>query len=166
MFSTNGLRTINRCLEFASKSDFRNLERYFQIPESSLNDQVETTLSIWMEPTDIIGQYYIVIHTRTAHRAERGGVPLLVFPEDIERLIYGYFNDSNEIRIKMTLPQHFPIRAPNFKLVSSTRQSTEIHSIVGRMNCDLNVDYSPALAIEKTFLILLSRLLEVINYAV
>jgi hypothetical protein len=150
-------------MEFASTSNFENLERYFQISPIQTDFQ-EKQMKIWFEPTDFLGQYILVLRTTEQNLAEKGRVPLEIFPEDIERLIYGYLKTSHEIRIQMTTPELFPIRSVSFKLLSSTKEATQIQTIVHQMNCDLNGDYSPALAIEKTCLILISRILKAINY--
>ena len=159
MLSARTLGAINRCMAFASKSNFENLQNYFQIFPIRTGSQ-EKQVQIWIETTDTVGEYILAL------RVKEQGIPLEIFPEDIERLIYGYLRDENQIRIQMKLPDAFPIRSPSFKLLSSTKSSTEIQNIVHQMNCDLNVDYSPALAIEKTALILIVRILEAIKYNV
>lgn len=148
---------------FASKSNFENLQNYFQIFPIRTGSQ-EKQVQIWIEPTETVGEYILALRVKEQNLAETQSIPLEIFPEDIERLIYGYLRDENQIRIQMKLPDAFPIRSPSFKLLSSTKSSTEIQSIVHQMNCDLNVDYSPALAIEKTALILIVRILEAIKY--
>lgn len=163
MLSVKTQRALMRCMEFASKSHFENLENYFQISPTQTDAQ-EKRVQIWFEPTDFLGQYILVLRIKEQNLAETVGVPLEIFPEDIERLIYGYLKGSNEIRIRMTTPDLFPIRSVSFKLLSATHAATQIQIIVHQINCDLNVDYSPALAIEKTILILISRILESINY--
>ena len=163
MLSVRTQRALMRCMEFASKSDFYNLETYFQISPTQTDAQ-QKSVKIWFEPTDFLGQYVLVLRVKEQNLGEKVGVPLEIFPEDIERLIYGYLKGSNEIRILMTTPDLFPIRSVSFQLLSATHSATQIQSIVHQMNCDLNVDYSPALAIEKTILILISRILECIKY--
>ena len=164
MISARTQKAIHRCLSFASKSEFQDLHTYFQIPEVIQKDHLETSMSIWMEPTDILGSYILVLHQVTAHLADTKKVPLETLPEDIERLIYGFFMDSNTIRIQMTLPNEFPIRPPQFTLLTATKGGTKIQQVTQQLNCDLSFDYSPALAIEKTLLILLSRLLNKLEY--
>lgn len=163
MLSVRTQRTLMRCMEFASKSDFYNLETYFQISPTQTNSQ-EKRIHIWFEPTDILGEYILVLRIQEQNRAEIMNIPLEIFPEDIERHIYGYLKTSNEIRIQMKTPDLFPIRSVSFKLLSATHSASEIQTIVHQINCDLNVDYSPALAIEKTILILISRILVFIKY--
>ena len=151
-------------MEFASKTDFRNLESYFQITPIQTGSQ-EKRVQIWFEPTEVVGQYILALDYTEQNLAEKEAVPLLVFPEDIERIIYSYLRDQNQIRIKMTFPEAFNIRPLSFKLLSATKRITEIQAAVHQMNCDLNVEYSPALAIEKTVLIMIVRLLEVLPFA-
>jgi hypothetical protein len=164
MFSARTQKAIQRCLDFASKSDFQDLHTYFQIPEVVQKGYLETSMNIWMEPTDILGAYILVLHQVTAHLADTTKVPLEAVPEDIERLIYGFFVDSNTIRIQMELPNEFPIRPPKFTLLTATKEDTKIQKVTQQMNCDLCVDYSPALAVEKTLLILVSRILSKLKY--
>lgn len=164
MLSVRTQKAIQRCLSFASKSDFQDLHTYFQIPEVVQKDYLETSLNIWIEPTDILGCYILVLHQVTSHLADAEKVPLEVLPEDIERLIYGFFVDSNTIRIQMELTNDFPIRPPKFTLLTATKGGTKIQKVTHQMNCDLYSEYSPALAIEKTLLILLSRLLNKLEY--
>lgn len=163
MLSVRTQRSLMRCMEFASNSGFSNLETYFQISPIQTNVQ-EKRIHSWFELTDILGHYILVLRVTEQNRAEIMGVPLELFPEDIERLIYGYLKSSNEIRIQMTTPDLFPIRPVFFKLLSATHSATQIQTIVHQINCDLNLNYSPALAIEKTILILLSRILVFIKY--
>jgi hypothetical protein len=164
MLSVRTQKAIQRCLSFASKSDFQDLHTYFQIPEVIQKDHLETSLNIWIEPTDILGVYILVLHQVTAHLADAAKVPLKAVPEDIERLIYGFFVESNTIRIQMELTNDFPIRPPKFTLLTATKGGTKIQKVTHQMNCDLYSEYSPALAIEKTLLILLSRLLNKLEY--
>jgi len=163
MLNARTQRSLMRCMEFASKTSFENLESYFQIAPIQSGFQ-EKRVKIWFEPTDFLGEYILVLSTTEQNLAEKMCIPLEIFPEDIERLIYGYLKSSNEIRIQMTTPDMFPIRSVSFKLLSAKKEATQIQTIVHQMNCDLNVDYSPALAIEKTCLILISRILEAIKY--
>jgi len=164
MLSARTQKAIQRCLSFASQSNFQDLHTYFQIPEVVQKGQLETSMSIWIEPTDILGVYIVVLHQVTAHIADNEKVPLELFPEDIERLIYEFFVESNTIRIQMELPNDFPLRPPKFTLLTATKGGTKIQKVTHQLNCDLYSEYSPALAIEKTLLILLSRILNKLKY--
>lgn len=116
-----------------------------------------------MEPTDILGTYIVILQRTSQHTAEFKKVPLTILPFDIEKLLYGFLSHSNTIRMKMILPNDFPIRPPRFDLLSATRKEPSIQKEVAAFNCDLAVDYSPALAVEKTLLILLTRILAVLE---
>lgn len=158
------LRTLSRTLEFASKSNFERIEEFFQIPSRVVENQIEKRLNLWMEPTDEIGKYIFVLQRTEMSLAEREGVALEKLPEDIERLIYGYLKSKNTIRIEIILPHRFPILAPKFKLLSATNGEGTIQRILHRIHCDMDVEYSPALAIQGTLLILLSRILRELQY--
>lgn len=160
MLNARELRTLTRTMEFASKSDFKNLEEHFHIPSVSKQGGIEMKMSIWMEPTTSIDEYILVIQRSEQSLCEAQGVPLEKIPEDVERIIYGFLKGSTTIRIRITLQYPFPHQPPYFKLVSSTKDAVPLYRIANRMNYDLLSCYSPALAVEKTVLILISRIFE------
>lgn len=164
MHSPNTLRIMNRCMEFISASNFERIHEHFQIPSVQQDENVLTTLNIWMEPTDFVGQYILVIQKKTQSLAEKNSVPMNLFPREIERLIYGYLRDENTIRIEMKIPPLFPFRPPHFKLLSATQHTDTLTKIIGQLNCDMSSDFSPASGIRGTLLTLLSNLLQGMNY--
>jgi hypothetical protein len=155
---------IERFMRFATPTKFKNIHQYFGIPETTCDGSIQTTLDIYLEPQEILGDYILVIHRKQKHLAEAEGVPLLFVPKDIERLIYKYFTDSNTIKILMHIPLKFPIRPPKFKFIEATHRAKEIEHIVDKFKCSLAPGYSPSFGIEKCVLYLLSNLLQELHY--
>lgn len=164
MHSQSTLRIMNRCMEFISATNFERIHEHFQIPSVQQDDFVLTTLNIWMEPTDSVGEYVLVIQKKTQSLAQKNSVPMNLFPREIERLIYGYLRDENTIRIEMKVPPLFPFRPPHFKLLSANKQTDTLTRIIGQLNCDMSSDFSPASGIRCTLLTLLSNILQGMNY--
>lgn len=164
MYSPSTLRIINRNMEFASNKNFERIHEHYQIPSLQQDGYITTTLNVWIEPTDSVGEYILVIQKNTESLSEKNNISMSIFPRDIERLVYSYLSDRNTIKIHIKIPSLFPFRAPHFKLVSATQKTDSLQKIIHQMNCDTSTDHSPASSIEKLVLILLSRILEGLNY--
>ena len=150
-------------MEFASSVDYHNLEEVFLIPTPVQQDQAEIKTSIWIEPSNSAREFTFVLERNVQSLAEKKRISIKQLPVEMERLIYGYLKSSNTIRIKMILPDSFPLQSPRFELESAIHKSSQLQTMIETLNCQLRVSNSPAHSVKSLLLILVSRILEEIE---
>ncbi len=142
----------------------QHLEQLFDIPSSKELPSISKNINVFIEPSDQLGLITIQLTYRECSTLEKQGWQLMDTCQDVERLIYSYLKDSLTITVEMDFRENWPYWAPRIKVTDMKNDTYQIIPLVRSFNCDLRTEWSPALGFEKTLLMLLSRVLEKIQY--
>lgn len=156
-------RAFQRMMQPFEKFNGIHIEQAFDIPSSKDLPTTQKRICVKFGDLTQVGHLDLAIYHQERSLLESQRAQLLDVPEDLERLIYSYLKETITLKLQVDFTR-CPFRAPKVSVVECSHPSIDIYTLVERFNCDACHDWSPALGIDKSLLILLSRILELIGY--
>lgn len=155
-------RTYNRLV--LPYLDTRHLEQVFDIPSIKVLPSITKRINVYLRPTDELGLLYIHLDYSEKATIDDQRWQLMDVCKDVEGVIYSFLQDSWSLTIEIDFRERWPYWGPKLKLMGLENDRYKLEPLIRQFNCDIRAEWSPALGFDKTLLMLLSRILEQINY--